>query len=209
MNMRRVRQCLLALTVLLSFAPLVCGEDTESEAKENKDFASPDGRFAFRFSGKAEDENRTFDLIDKHSKKKLLRIAKEDADIGPSSRFAMEVLWRPDSKAFAVTETLWKRGSGVEVYLLDGSTFRKVKMPKLEADITDKMKGGKEFDHVVEISSQSPTEWRKDGSLVVEIESIQDGQGGTITVNRTVILTFRGGKAMILKSDTEFKIENQ
>jgi hypothetical protein len=54
--------------------------------------------------------------------------------------------------------------------------------------------------------------WQKDGSLLVEIETIQDcgGDGSTITANRTVVLGFdHSGNAKILKSTVKFAIENQ
>jgi tetratricopeptide (TPR) repeat protein len=120
----------------------------------------------------------------------------------------MEVLWRPDSKAFALTATLWKRGSTVGVYVRDGSTFREIKLPELVADIPEKVKGGKSFPHVAELNSQSATRWQKDGSLVVEIENMVDGNDGSITVRRTVMLGFdRPGKARILKSTIKYETE--
>ena len=51
----------------------------------------------------------------------LARVAESNPDPGPSARFNMEVLWAPDSKAFALTATLWKRGSHVAVYVRDGA----------------------------------------------------------------------------------------
>ena len=104
---------------------------------------------------------------------------------GPAPRFNMEVLWRPDSKAFALTATLWKRGSTVGVYVRDGSTFREIKLPELVADIPEKVKGGKSFPHVDELNSQSAKRWQTDGSLVVEIENMVDGNDGSITARRT------------------------
>jgi hypothetical protein len=50
--------------------------------------------------------------------------------------------------------------------------------------------------------------WRKDGSLVVEIETMVDGDGSSVTAARTVVLGFdRSGKARILKSTIRFKEE--
>jgi hypothetical protein len=70
------------------------------------------------------------------------------------------------------------------------------------------MTGGKHFPHVVELDSETPTKWRKDGSLVVEIETVVDGEGGTLTANRTLVLAFRNGQTKILKSTTNFSVEN-
>ena len=79
------------------------------------------------------------------------------------------------------------------------------------ADITEKIKGGKSFPHVVELNSQSAKRWQKDGALIVEIESIQDGGGdGSITATRTVVLTFDlSDKAKIRKSTMKVAVEKQ
>ncbi len=95
------------------------------------------------------------------------------------------------------------------VYVRDGATFRQVKLPELVAEIPDKVKRGKEFPHVAELHSQSAKRWQKDGSLVVEIETIIDGNDGVITANRTVVLGFApSGKAKILKSNIKFTTES-
>ena len=141
--------------------------------------------------------------------KVLTSVAESDPDRGSSARFNMEVLWRPDSKAFALTGTLWKRGSYVAVYARDGSTFREIKLPELVADIPEKVKGGKSFPHVAELNSQSAKRWQKDGSLVVEIENMVDGNEGSITATRTVVLGFdRSDKAKVQKSKIKFMTEN-
>jgi hypothetical protein len=74
----------------------------------------------------------------------------------------MKVLWRSDSKAFALTATLWKQGSNVEVYVRSGSGFRHVELPELLAEIPEKVKGGKSFPHVSEWNAQSAKRWQKD-----------------------------------------------
>jgi hypothetical protein len=120
----------------------------------------------------------------------------------------MEVLWRPDSKAFALTATLWKRGSNVDVYVRNASTFRKIELPELVADIPEKVKGGKSFPHVAELNSQSAKRWQKDGSLVAEIETVVDGNEGSVTATRTVVLGFdRSDKGKVLKSTIKFVVE--
>ena len=156
----------------------------------------------------SDSEKKTYDLIDEASRKVLTSVAESDPDLGPSARFNMEVLWRPDSKAFALTATLWKRGSYVAVYVREGSTFREITLPELVADIPEKVKGGKSFPHVAELNSQSAKQWQKDGSLVVEIENMEDGNDGSITATRTVVLDFdRSDKAKILKSRIKFVTE--
>ena len=80
------------------------------------------------------------------------------------------------------------------------------------ADVPDKVKRGKSFGHVSELNSQSARRWQKDGSLVVEIETIVDGndEGLSITANRTVVLGFdRSDKAKVLKSTIKFAVEKQ
>ncbi len=209
--MTHIRKILIVLLILTSRAGLVSAEETDASPKKKIEFPSPDGKFAFRYSGdKSEDEVQTYDLIDKASRKVVTKVAESDPDAGPSMRFTMEkVLWRADSKAFAVIAFLWKRGSALIVFERDGSAFREIELPELSIEIPEKAKHGKNFPHVVELDSAKAKRWQKDGSLVVEIETIQDGggDGATITANRTVVLGFDRGKAKILKSTTKFAIE--
>jgi hypothetical protein len=206
--MTPLQRSLFVFSILVTCSRLVCGEETEERTKKGIEAPSPDGQFAFRYTGEANAEKKTYDLIEKASGKVLKSVAEADSDLGPSARFNMEVLWRRDSKAFALTATLWKRGSYVAVFLREGSTFREIKVPELVADIPDKVKGGKSFDHVAGLNSQSATRWQKDGSLVVEIETVIDGDGGMITATRTVVLGFdRSDKARIIKSTIKFVTE--
>jgi hypothetical protein len=200
--------------VLMAFVSTgwVRGEETEDTPKKTIEFPSPDGRFAFRYSGdKSEEEKQTYDLIEKTSGKVVKIVAESDPDLGASARFTMEeVLWRSDSKAFALTAFLWKRGSSLFVFVRDGATFRKVELPELSIEIPEKAKKGKNFPHVNTLDSQTAKGWQKDGSLLVEIETIVDGEGGTLTATRTVILGFdRSGKAKVLKSTIKFATEDQ
>ncbi|MEY2493952.1 MAG: hypothetical protein QOJ45_444 [Verrucomicrobiota bacterium] len=206
--MTHLQRSLIVLSILVTGSRLVCGEETEEGTKKGIEAPSPDGQFAFRYTGESDDEKKTYDLIEKASGKLLKSVAEADSDPGPSARFNMEVLWKPDSKAFALTATLWKRGSYVAVFLRAGSTFREIKIPDLEADIPEKVKGGKSYPHVAGWNSQSATRWQKDGSLVVEIETVIDGEGSMITATRTVVLGFdRSDKARIIKSTIKFVTE--
>jgi hypothetical protein len=206
--MTHLQRTLIVLSIVLtSFHPL-CGEDTEEGTKNTIEAPSPNGQFAFRYTTESDSEKQTYDLFDEGSRKVLMSVAESDPDLGPSARFNMEVLWRPNSKAFALTATLWKRGSNVEVYVRNGSTFRKIELPELLADIPEKVKGGKSFPHVAELNSQSAKRWQKDGSLVVEIENMVDGNEGSVTATRTVVLGFdRSDKAKVLKSTIKFAVE--
>jgi len=195
----------LASAILAAFTLPVCCEEIEKEAQSTSDSPSPDGQFAFRYTGRSDSDGKTYDLINSATGKVLMSVAESDPDLGPSARFDMKVLWKPDSKAFSLTATLWKRGSFVAVFVRRGSTFDKIQLPEMVADIPEKVKRGKDFPHVVELNSQSAKQWQQDGSLVVEIENIVDGNNGSITATRTAVLGFnRSDKAHILESRIKF-----
>jgi hypothetical protein len=126
-----IGRLLIALLLLVSPNALRAGET--DKAPKKTEFPSPDRRFAFRYSGdKSEDEVQTYDLIDKASRKVVTKVAESDPDAGPSMRFTMEkALWRADSKAFAVTAFLWKRGTSLLVFERDGAAFRQIELPEL------------------------------------------------------------------------------
>jgi hypothetical protein len=208
--MNQLGRILILLLGLIS-PHLVRAEET-AETPAKVEFPSPDGRFAFRYSGgESEEEKKTYQLIEKASAKVVTTVAEFDPDLGPSARFTMEnVLWRPDSKAFALTAFLWKRGTSLIVFARDGSTFREIKLPDLSIDIPEKAKKGKDFPHVAGLDSTTAKSWQKDGSLLVEIETVVDGEGATLTATRSVVLGFnRLAKAKILKSTVKFAIEDQ
>jgi hypothetical protein len=208
--MTQLQRTLIVLSILVTCSHLLCGEEAEEGTKKTIEAHSPDGQFAFRYTGESDSEKQTYDLIDTRSGKVLTSVAESDPDFGASARFNMTVLWRPDSKAFALTATLWKRGSNVEVYVQNGSAFRHIELPELLADIPEKVKGGKSFPHVSELNSQSAKRWQKDDSLVVEIETIEDGneEGLSVTATRTVVLGFdRSDKAKVRKSTIKFAVE--
>ena len=207
-TMVRLQTTLIALSIFLTCFHSVSGQENGEETPQTSENPSPDGRFVFRNTGDSDSEKQTYDLIDKGSGKVLKSVAESDPDLGASARFNMSVLWRSDSKAFALTATLIKLGSEVSVYLQEGTTFRKIKLPKLSADIPEKIKRGKSFPHVSELDSWSAKQWQKDGSLVVEIENMVDGNDGSITATRTVVLGFdRSDKAKVLKSTIKFAVE--
>jgi len=202
--MTHLQTTLIVLSILVTSSHPLCGEETEEGRKKTIEAPSPDGQFAFRYTGESESEKQTYDLIDKKSGKVLQSVAESDPDLGPSARFNMHVLWRPDSKAFALTALLWKRGSEVSVYVRNGSTFRAIELPELVADIPKKLERGK----ATGLNSQSAKRWQKDGSLVVEIESVSAGNEGSVTATRTVVLGFdRSGKAAVRKSTIKFAVE--
>ena len=65
-----------------------------------------------------------------------------------------------------------------------------------------------DLQHFAELDSQSAIRWEKDGSLVVQIETIVDGNEGSVTATRTVVLALdRSDKAKVRKSTTKFAVE--
>jgi hypothetical protein len=165
--------------------------------------------FAFRFMAELDADEQTYELIDNASGQALMTVAESNNEIGPSARFDMEVLWRPDSKAFALTAMLWKRGSSVKVFVRDGSAFREINIPDLSAEIPEKVKKGQDYPHVSQLNSETAKRWQKDGSLLVEITNSVDGTAGTITATRAVVLGFnKSKKAKVLKSQSKFAVDN-
>jgi hypothetical protein len=220
MNVTRLQTSLILFSILLSCSHPVCGEQREEGSNPTIEAPSPDGKFAFRYTkdsksnsdsdSESDLEKQTYDLIDRASGKVLTSVVESDPDLGPSARFDMTVLWRPDSKAFALTAFLWKRGTTLSVFRREGSTFREIQVPELVAEIPEKVKRGKNFPHVAGLNSQSAKRWQKDGSLVVEIETMLDGEAGSITATRTVVLGFdQSDEAKVLKSAVKFAIEKQ
>jgi hypothetical protein len=80
----------------------------------------------------------------------------------------------------------------------------------LPAEVPQKAKRGMDLQHVAELDSQSAIQWAKDGSLVVQVETIVDGNGGSVTATRTVVLALdRSDKAKVRKSTIKFAAEKQ
>ena len=199
----QLRPCLLALAFFAAIA-----QPSWAAPARHLESLSPDRQFGFRATGSDED-GHAYNLVRRSTGKVLAKVAYTDADAGPSSRFIMKVLWRPDSKAFALTAMIWKRGSYVAVYRRGSGPFHEIKLPELEAEIPDSVKAGNSYPHFSELNSQSAKRWQKNGSLVVEIENAQDGDAGTITAFRTVTLAFgKSSEARIVKSAIKFSKTN-
>jgi hypothetical protein len=207
--MQIVIRLLLCLVSLAAFAATVCAQEpiaspsaSAGDTKENIDWPSPDGKFAF-LTAYGEDLH-TIDLIDKKSEKKLQRIGEED-----SRQTYWHVLWAPDSNRFALMTRLGHPIQGVDVYFRGAETFRKIELPDLpEANIPESLKRGKKFPHVASLNWQEAKGWKEDGSLVATIDTMIDGEGSSITATRTVVLGFdRAGKARIVKSTIKYETE--
>lgn len=200
--MQLVARLMLCLAGLAVFAA-TAGAQPATAPGANADWPSPDGKFAFVTS--YGDDLHSIDLIDKTSGKKLQRIDEED-----SSQATWHVLWAPDSNRFALMTRLGHPIQGVDVFARSGDTFEKIELPDLpDADIPEKLKHGKKFPHVASDNWQEATTWNKDGSLVVTVDTMIDGDGGSITATRTVVLGFdRTGKARVVTSTIRYKIES-
>lgn len=204
--MRIAARAFFGFVILAALAYPVGAEEAEGETKKTIEAPSPDGQFAFLHT--VGPEHKTFDLIEKKSGKVLLRAV--DSEDGIGNRLSADVLWAPDSKRFAITYMIVRLGTGVSVYFRTGDTFREIKLPELEANIPDRLKRGKTFGHIAALNSTNATRWLKDGSLEVEVVYMIDGESGSITATRTVVLGFdRSDKVTIRKSTTKFKTENQ
>lgn len=153
--MQIVIRLLLCLVSLAAYAATVCAQEPIASpsasargTKENIDWPSPDGKFAF-LTAYGEDL-RTIDLIDKKTGKKLQRIDEED-----SSRIYWHVLWAPDSNRFALMTRLGHPNQEVGVYFRSAETFRKIELPDLpEANIPESLKHGKKFTYVASLNMQ-------------------------------------------------------
>ena len=80
-------------------------------------------------------------------------------------------------------------------------------MPDLpQANIPESLKHGKKFPHYAGLNWQAAREWKKNGSLIVTIDTMVDGEGSSISATRTVVLSFdRAGKARIVKSTIKYE----
>jgi hypothetical protein len=208
--MRIVIRLLLCIASLAAFATTVRaqqsvaspGGSTAGDTNKKIDWPSPDGKFAC-LTTYAEDLH-SIDLIDRTSGKKLQRIGEEDSD-----RTYWHLLWAPDSKRFALMTRLGHPIQGVDVYVRSGEVFRKLDMPDLpQADIPEKLKHGKNYPHFASLNWQEARTWKKDGRLVVSIDTMIDGEGSSITATRTVVLGFdRTGKARIVRTTIKYATE--
>lgn len=177
--------------------PSAAASETDETTKEI-DFPSPDGKFAFLLG---RDDEQTIDLIDKKTEKVLQHIADDDM-----SSVYYTVLWAPDSKRFALMTRAGHPNQDVRVYFLKGDKFNEIHIPKLTVDIPDKIRAGKPHPHVASNNWQEAEEWKKNGSLLLTVDSTIDGAGHTASATRTVLLGFdKSDKAKILKSTVKYE----
>jgi hypothetical protein len=126
----------------------------------------------------------------------LQRIGEED-----SSQAYWHLLWAPDSNRFALMTRLGHPIQGVDVYFRRAELFERSNCLTYPRRTSRKSSSTvKKFPHVASLNWQEAKEWKQDGSLVVTIDTMIDGEGSSITATRTVVLGFdRDGKARIVK----------
>jgi hypothetical protein len=183
-------------------SPTPSTSDNEEDTTQKIDFASPDGKFAFLLD--QSDDRHTIDLINKKTSKVLQHI--DDQDM---SSVSYAVLWAPDSKRFALMTRMGHPNEDVTLYFQKGDKFQEIQIPKLTAEIPEKIRAGKKHPHVANNNWQTAEKWNKDGSLVVTIANVIDGAGHTASAMRTVLLGFdKSGKVKILKSTVKYESRN-
>jgi hypothetical protein len=207
--MQRLIRLLLCLAGLVASAapvfaqaPVASPGTSAGDTKGSIEWPSPDGKFAFRTV--YGEYRHTIDLIDNKSQEKLQQIGDED-----SSQADWHVRWAPDSSRFALMTRLGHPIQGLDVYVRTAETFQKIDLPDLpEVNIPERLKHGKKFPHFAGLNWQEAEAWKKDGSLVMTIVTMIDGEGRSITGTRTVVLGFdRAGKARIVKSSIKYQTE--
>jgi hypothetical protein len=196
--MRASKFLAIVLSLFTLALPLRAADKEEDPEKMSP---SPDGRFAFKAKPLPDSDNeKSVDLVDQKSGKAVLRIEDEN-------RYGWHVQWSADSQRFAELSRVSHMFQGVTVYVRSGQTFRKLKLPDFEATIPARMKRGKSYPHTASENFVSASAWKKDGSLVLTIDTMIDGgNAGSITATRTVVLGFdEKGKVSVLKSDTKYE----
>jgi hypothetical protein len=173
----------------------VCAQQADEETEKTVEYPSPDGRFAFLFVRPTEGR-KTVDLIEKKSGKVLTRVVESDENFG--DRLGANVIWTADSRRFAITYMLNRRGEEISVYARSGDAFRQIELPDFpSAELPDNDGPGK----VTNVDSTRAVRWQKNGSLLVTIETVESRAHDTVTATRTLVLGFdEKGGAKILSS---------
>ena len=115
-----MRKALLGLISVIAIVCSLCAQEPREETEKTIEYPSPYGRFAFLFTRPPEGR-KTLDVVKKDSGKILHRIVESDESFG--DRLNAEVIWTPDSKRFAVTYMLNRRGSGISIYSAPATRF--------------------------------------------------------------------------------------
>jgi hypothetical protein len=199
-------QCLAAALAFATLSNALMGADEEEKLTKEVRDPSPDGKYAFIYTKAG--LSKSYDLIEKKSGKVLTHVADAElADI-PQRFDLVGLLWRPDSKAFALTVQVEKRANTVVAFVWNGNAFDNVEIPELLADIpVEYFSNGKRYPHVNTNNSLDAVSWKKNGTLIVEVMNVLDGADGTVEAIRTVELNLRAaGKAEIAKSSVKYTV---
>jgi len=90
------------------------------------------------------------------------------------------------------------RGEAISIYSRAGGTFREIELPTLpRAELPADSGDGK----ITNVDSTRAIRWERNGSLIMEIETVKSRVDDIMIATRTVVLGFdQHGKAKILKS---------
>jgi hypothetical protein len=193
---------------------------------------SPDGRCALRQTfdlTDAKQENRPLmaELVDVATKQRLLVLM--DADMEPQMNYNVEMIWSPDSSAFAFSSS-GRRDRFVEVAKKIGGKFVPLQLPKKakgqgktavsydfggsEAE-GSKTSSNNEPAFALSVQGIMPKHWLKNGDLEAEGESSREmtsksGTRYTMVYSCTLTLSFdKKQQKLLVKSVTHEKQEAQ
>lgn len=190
-----MRNGLLVLAFAAAIPCAHCALDPQDKTEKMIQYPSPDGRFAFLLT-RTPEGRKTVDLLEKDSGKILHRIVESQDDF--SYRVDANAAWTSDSKEFAFSYAVNRRGSQISVFSRSGDVFHQIKLPKLpRAELPANSGEGK----ITDVDATHALRWEKDGSLVAEIETKKKRGDDVLTAMRTVVLGFdQHGKAKIVKT---------
>lgn len=174
---------------------------SSSAAGPAPQYSSPNGKWGFVTSPAA--GKPTVDLVQ-------LPGAKIISHLGSDCSAGWSVLWADDSKHFALMEKASPAQQSLAAFRESTNGFIALDLPKLpEAAIPDKLKHGKAYPDIAILNAATATEWKKDGSLLVDIQTMVDGKDSTLTATRTVLIKFdEAGHGTIAKSTIQYDNNN-
>jgi hypothetical protein len=197
-----MRNGLLVLAFAVAIPCARCAPDPQDKTEKMIQCPSPDGRFAFLLT-RTPEGRKTVDLIEKDSGKILHRIVESQDDF--RNRVDANAVWTSDSKEFAFSYTVNRRGSEIAVFSRSGDVFHQIELPKFpRSELPANSGEGK----ITDLDDTHALRWEKDGSLVAEIETKKTRGDDVIVATRTVVLGFdQHGKAKILKTTQKVTTE--
>ena len=197
-----MRNGLLVLVFAVAIPCARCAPDGQDKTEKMIQYPSPDGRFAFLLT-RTPEGRKTVDLIEKDSGKILHRIVESQDDF--SYRVDANAAWTSDSKEFAFSYTVNRRGSQIAVFSRSGNVFHQIKLPKFPRVQLPADRGE---GNTTDVDNTHALRWEKDGSLVAEIETKKTRADNVVVATRTVVLGFnQHGEARILKTTQKVTTE--